>query len=259
MALYYQEHGDKNASMMILFLHGGGVSGWMWDKQIQYFTDYHCVVADLPEQGLSKHEPNFSILDSAEKLIDLIEEKAPGKQVVVIGFSLGAQIAIQMLSIKANLIDFAIINSALVRPSPYAKKIISPTIKWTFPLIKNKAFSKIQARMLYIEHDHFQRYYKESCQMKVETLIRIIEENLSFEIPERFNQAQTKILITVGEKEKAMMRKSAIDLVKSNPNCQGVILAKIGHGVSLAKPDFFNRMIEGWVNDGNIPEGKIID
>lgn len=259
MALYYQEYGDKNAPLMMLFLHGGGVSGWMWDKQIQYFTDYYCVVPDLPEQGLSIHEPNFSILDSAEKLIALIEEKANGKQIMVIGFSLGAQVAIQMVSIKPGFIDYTVINSALVRPFPLGKRLISPTVTCTFPLIQNKLFSKIQAKTLYIDKDHFERYYQESCQMKLETLVRILEENMSFEIPEYFNKAQGKILITVGEREKSMMKKSAIDLVKTNSNCKGVILSKVGHGVSLAKPDFFNQMIEGWINGSNIPEGKIIE
>jgi pimeloyl-ACP methyl ester carboxylesterase len=133
--------------MPLLFLHGGGVSGWMWDKHIRHFTHYHCVVPDLPEQGLSTDGTKFSIKSSAEKLIDLIEEIAKEKKVIVIGFSLGAQITIQMLSMSPDLIDYAIINSAL-------------------------------------------------------------------------------------------------DLVHSNSNCTGLIIPHIGHRVSLANPDYFNRMIE---------------
>lgn len=98
---------------------------------------------------------------------------------------------------------------------------------------------------------------KESSQMKVETLIRILEENMSFKLPENFQKARGKILVTVGEKEKAVMKKSAMDIVKSNPNCTGIILSNIGHGVPLANPTFFNRMIDAWIDEGNIPnEGK---
>lgn len=258
MALHYQEYGDKKASLM-LFLHGGGVSGWMWDKQVQYFTHYHCVVPDLPEQGLSTHKTNFSIKCSAEKLISLIEDKAKGKKVIVIGFSLGAQVTIQMLSMKPDLIDYAIINSALVRPLSFAKKWISPSVRLTFPLIKNKSFSKIQAKTLYVNKDYFEKYYQESCQMKSDTLVRILEENMSFEIPDDFDKAKGKILVTVGEREKAVMKKSAMDLVKSNPNCKGVIISNMGHGIPLAKPDFFNQMMEVWIDEGSIPkEGKVI-
>lgn len=258
MSLYYKEYGDKNAAFM-LFLHGGGVSGWMWEKQIQFFTHYHCVVPDLPAQGLSSSEHPFSIKESAEMLISLIEEKASGKEVVVIGFSLGAQVAVQMLSIKPQLIHYAIINSALVRPLSFTKKLISPSVKLSFPLIKNKYFSRLQAKTLYLDNDMFDKYYQESTQMKLETLIRILEENMSFEIPQGFEKAEGKILVTVGEKEKGLMIKSAKDLVKNNPNCTGVILANVGHGISLATPDFFNQMIDYWINEGILPDGEVIE
>ena len=75
MILYYQEYGNKKAPLM-LFLHGGGVSGWMWENQIQYFTHYHCIVPDLPGHGKSIHEEKFSIKLCAEQLLALIEEIA---------------------------------------------------------------------------------------------------------------------------------------------------------------------------------------
>ncbi|MDW7615966.1 alpha/beta hydrolase [Peribacillus simplex] len=78
MALHYQEYGDKSAIFTC-----GGVSSWIWE----YFTHYHCIVPDLPEHGLSNYEINFSIKGSAEEGIKLIEEKASGKKVILIGFS----------------------------------------------------------------------------------------------------------------------------------------------------------------------------
>lgn len=259
MSLHYQEYGNKSASLLI-FLHGGGVSNWMWDKQIQYFTQYHCIVPNLPEHGLDNNEIHFSIKGSAEEIIKLIEEKASGKKVILIGFSLGSQVIIQLLSIKPDIIDTAIINSAAVRPLSHAKKLIKPTLRLTFPFIKMRWFSRLQAKSLYIGKDYFERYYEESCQIKSDTLVRVLEENMSFKIPEDFRKATGKILVTVGEKEKAIMIKSAKDLVEANSNCSGVILPGVGHGVSLATPDFFNYLVEVWIDEGNLPkECKIID
>ncbi|GAB2541734.1 alpha/beta fold hydrolase [Gracilibacillus alcaliphilus] len=252
MGLTYQEYGDKNSPLM-LFIHGGGVSSWMWDKQIQYFSNYHCITIDLPEQGASKNTEKFSIHLSAEKVNEIIEKNAKGKEVIVVGFSLGAQVTIKMLSLNSNLVDYAIINSALVRPHSIIKKMIRPSIKLSFPLVKNKSFSKLQAKTLYISEEYFDKYYKESSQMKSDTLIRILEENMSFEIPENFSKAEGKILVTVGEKEKAVMKKSAKDLVSSNSNCTGIIMPKVGHGISLLDPDFFNQLIENWIQEGTLP------
>ncbi|MGE8002349.1 alpha/beta fold hydrolase [Lysinibacillus sp. NPDC093216] len=257
MVMHYKEYGDLHKPL-ILLIHGGGVGGWMWDKQVQYFSDYHCVVPELIDNE-ANNTSDFSIEDCAKKLLSLIEEKAKNKRVIVVGFSLGAQIAIQMVNLKPQLIDSAIINSALVTPSPVAKKWIRPLIKLTFPLIKNKSFAKLQAKTLYVDQDYFEQYYEDSSKIKLDTLIKILQENMSFAIPHDFSKAQCNILVTVGEKEKGNMKKSALHLVNSNPKCQGVVLSNIGHGVSLANPEFFNRFVEEWIKDGKLPEGEVIN
>lgn len=237
----------------MLFIHGGGVSGWMWDKQVQYFSDFHCIVPDL-----NSDIEEFSIKRSAEQLLKIIDKKAKDKKVIVIGFSLGAQVAMQMISMKPQLIDYAIINSALVKSIPFAKSLISPSVKLTFPLVRNRAFAKLQAKTLYIGKEYFEKYYEESSNLRLNTLIKILKENMTFEIPANFSEAQGKILVTVGAKEKAIMKKSAIDIVKMNPNCKGVILSNIGHGAPLADPELFNQIIEKWVREGSILDGEVI-
>jgi pimeloyl-ACP methyl ester carboxylesterase len=93
-------------------------------------------ITDLPHHGLSGRETSFTILNSAEALIRLIEKKAQGRDVIVIGFSLGAQILLQMISINPRLLTKAIVNSALVRPIPIPEKLLELSVKSTFPLIK---------------------------------------------------------------------------------------------------------------------------
>lgn len=257
LAIHYQEYGDRSADTLMLFLHGGGVSGWMWDRQVGAFARYHCAVPDLPGHGLSTEEPAFSIRSSAAELLQWIEDNAGGKKVVVTGFSLGAQVLVQMLSIRPALIDYAIINSALVRPISYAAKLIGPAARITFPLIKYRWFSRLQAKTLYLGDEYLERYYAESCRMQPETLITVLKENMSFSIPAGFNEAAGKILVTVGGQEKAVMKHSAEDLVAANPHCVGVIIPGVGHGVSLARPELFNGLVEAWMHDRDLPEGYI--
>lgn len=255
LELYYKEYGNKHGDLMV-FLHGGGVSGWMWDQQIPYFTDYHCVVIDLPGQGKSLGTEPFSIRTSAAKINELIQSIAHEKEVIVIGFSLGAQVLIQMLSLEPNLIDAAIVNSALVRPSgTFIKKMIRPSIKMTFPLVKIKSFSKIQAKTLYIDDAQFDTYFEESSRMNPDTLINILEENMSFEVPDSFQDAQGRILVTAGGKEKSIMKKSASDIVFRNINCTGIIIPHVGHGIPMADPTYFNHMVANWVKDDTLPNG----
>lgn len=256
MVLKYKEYGDENGPLLI-FLHGGGVSSWMWSKQIQYFNNYHCVTIDLPEQGNNTANHIFSIENSARSVIEITKKLYKGKTITVVGFSLGAQVLVEMLSLEPTLVDYSIINSALVVPMK-GEKLTGSMLKLFFPLIKNRKFSKLQAKTLYIRDEYFDQYYSESNDMSLETLIRILKENMTFQLPKSFNKAEGRILITVGEKEKRIMKKSAQILTRNNPNCTGVIIPNVGHGIPLSDSDLFNQIIETWLNNKSFPDECIM-
>ncbi|MCM3618372.1 alpha/beta hydrolase [Sutcliffiella horikoshii] len=244
--MYVQEYGSENPVLMV-FIHGGGVSGWMWDKQVEFFRlKYHCLVLDLPEHGQSRAGSTFTINSAAAEINRLIEEKGEGKQVVAVGFSLGAQVLISMLSLNPTLIDFAMINSALAKPIPFANVLLK-SMTLALPLVKIKAFSNIQAKSMYINAAYHETYYQESSQLSKDSFLRIMQENMAFSIPPGFADARASILVTVGEKERKVMRDSLNAIVASNPNCKALILPGIGHGFSLADPDLFNKTVETWL------------
>ena len=253
MAIHIQEYGDRDGDCLLVFLHGGGVSGWMWEKQVAAFAGYHCLVPDLPGHGLSREGQEFTIRSSAEELLSVIEERAKGRKIVVTGFSLGAQVLVQMLGLRPELIDYAIINSALVRPIPSASRLIGPAVRLSFPLIKYRWFEKLQAKALYLGEEYLEQYVEESRQMELKTLIRVLEENMSFRIPAGFSEAAGKILVTVGEREKSVMKQSARELVAANPRSRGVEIPRMGHGLSLAKPELFNKLVEAWIQGWELP------
>ncbi|WP_407901028.1 alpha/beta fold hydrolase [Halalkalibacterium halodurans] len=201
MNIHVKECGDLEAPLLV-FLHGGGGSGWMWRNQVDYFRHYHCIVPDLPHHGLSGRETSFTILNSAVALIRLIEKKAQGRDVIVIGFSLGAQILLQMISINPRLLTKAIVNSALVRPIPIPEKLLELSVKSTFPLIKNRWFSRLQAKTLYIGDDLFETYYRESCQMTRDSLMQILKENVSFRLPEKVHETLLEYSQPLGQRKK---------------------------------------------------------
>lgn len=254
--LHYREFGVENSTLMV-FIHGGGVSGWMWDKQIEYFSStFHCLVPDMPEHGKSNNGIHFTINETAGEINELITEKSKGKSVIVIGFSLGAQVLMAMLNQKPNLIDFAMMNSALVIPVPFANAL-TKSMMLAFPLVKSRTFSKIQAKSMYIDTDYQDIYYQESCQINKETFVRVMNENMSFKIPPNFKNSTSKILVTVGEKERKIMKDSMKEMMESHPHCKGLIIPKIGHGFPLANPELFNATLEEWMEETMTNEARL--
>ena len=105
----------------ICFLHGGGISGWMWGPQVEALQNtYHCLVPDMPEHGLSAAVRPFSIADTARRIAEVIRERAHGGRAHVIGLSEGAQVTVQLLGSAAEVVDHAIISNALLYPLPGA-------------------------------------------------------------------------------------------------------------------------------------------
>lgn len=165
------------------------------------------------------------------------------------GFSIGAQITLEILNLAPNLVNRALINSALVIPMKITNLFIAPSIRLTAPLIKNRAFSKIQAKQLYIDDLYFERYYQDSIKMKSSTLIAMLRENLSYRLPGTQIKTTTRVLVTVGEKERGVMRKSALKIAEYYSTSSLVVIPRVGHGFSFAQPEGFNQLVDDWLRE----------
>ena len=134
---------------MMIFLHGGGVSSWMWQEHMEIFKEtYECYTPDFIGHGTRANETSFSMRESAYEIISWIKEHAHGRTVILIGFSLGAQVAVDVLSREPDIADIAIINSALVLPLPWLYLMVRPILPLTYPLLKKDWFIQLQAEKM---------------------------------------------------------------------------------------------------------------
>ena len=254
--MYVKELGRKEAPTVV-FLHGGGVSGWMWQRQADYFKDYRLLIPDLPGHGNSREEPFTTMQETAAALIEILEEKAEGQKVHLIGFSLGAQLGVEILSQAPQLLQSAILLSPLVRPFGTGKGMMDAAIKMCYGLMKNRQFQKLQAKVLYIGEEYFEQYFEDVKNTSLEDLRSYMNANMSYKLPETFKDHQVRTLVLAGCKEKSVMRQSAADLVHSNRYCIGYEIPGVGHGVSLADPELFNRLVKAWLEEKALPEKLI--
>jgi pimeloyl-ACP methyl ester carboxylesterase len=131
MSLSFKEFGVRGHPT-IVFLHGGGIANWMWDKQVEQLkSDYHCLVPDLPEHGESMDIAPFSIRSASELVRELIVNQAHDQHAHVVGLSLGAQVALDMMHICPEVMDKTIVSGTLVRPMKAYRKYIGPMVVGT--------------------------------------------------------------------------------------------------------------------------------
>ena len=87
--------------------------------------------------------PFISIEENAARLISYIDVHFGGQILAIGGLSLGGQIAVEMLSQRSDICQYALIESALVKPMKLTSALIGPVFGMSYGLIKQKWFAKL--------------------------------------------------------------------------------------------------------------------
>jgi pimeloyl-ACP methyl ester carboxylesterase len=253
----------------ICFLHGGGISGWMWSPQVAALQDsYHCLIPDLPEHGLSAAIQPFTIADAARRVAELIRERAHGGHAHVIGLSEGAQITVQLLGSTPQVVDHAIISSALVHSSPGLRLLGPRALALIFTLFAapfQRSDFYVRFNMRYgnaLPEQYFREAREDTRRMTAESFTQMILENQRFRMPAGLEQVQVPALVIAGQHELAMMRQSARDLATTLPAGQGYLVAFSKHSAeehswNLHRPELFNAVTRAWLTDQPLPPGLL--
>lgn len=245
--MHIQEIGVKNAPT-IVFLHGGGMSGWVWKKQVEYFKDYHCLVPDLPGHGKS-NEPLISLKDCAQKVAELIEKNGHNK-VIVVGHSLGAKVAVELLNIKPDIINYAVIASALYRPTKMMLWLHKPWVyRLTVWLVKYKKILELQAKLIFKESSDQQNFIKDAQRLTATDLQKIYGMAYDLKLPSGLSSLKTSVLVIAGAKEPNAMRQSVRNLANAIPHAKGVLVRTVNHTFPWTEADLFNKIIRQWITD----------
>lgn len=242
--MLFKDFGDKSLPTIVL-LHGGGLSWWSLQNAVEALQpSYHVVTPVIDGHGEDGDETFISIEDSAKKLIAYIDNSYCGKVYAIGGLSIGAQIVTEILSVRENIAEYAIIESALVYPIKGVTTLTVPTFKLCYGLIQKKWFSKMQAKTLFVPDDLFDKYYEDSLKISKQSLINITISNGNYKLKSAIHITKSKVLIIVGEKELGIMKKSAKALHEAIPNSELQIIEKMGHGeISLVHATEYVKLL----------------
>lgn len=251
MPLSIKETGPANAPT-IVFLHGGGVSSWMWEPQIERLGDYHCLVPDLPEHGQSAGVKPFSILDTVARVNELIRRRAHGKRAHVVGLSLGGQITAALLAVAPEVVDHALLSGTLVRPVP-GVRLVNALVKLYKPFKDLDFMIRANMQPLGLPEKYFAQVKEDTRLMTADGLAHVFTENMRFSPPSGLSRANVPTLVMAGQKEYDVMRKSACDLVKMMPKAKAYLAPNVGHAWNIQNPELFNRTLRAWMTDQPLP------
>ena len=241
--MQYVEYGAHNSQTIIL-LHGGGLSWWNYREVAQLLADKYHVVLPALDGHADSDAPFNSIEDTAARIISHIDQHFGGKVLAVGGLSLGGQIAVEMLAQRPDICRFALLESALVKPTMLIHALIKPTFGMSYGLIKQKWFAKMQAAYLGIPQKLFDDYYRDTCKISKEDMIAFLQSNSAYSIKPALRDTQAKVHIVFGSKEQSSIRTSGKLLNRMIPDSTLESLPGYRHGdLSLNHPEQYAQML----------------
>lgn len=114
--MQFKTYVQKNKPVY-MYIHVECLSAFSFQEEIRELKkDYTLIVPVLDGHGSEAQKPFISIQQCAEELLTYLQEYYNGHIQVLSGFSLGAQIAVSMLSMKPDLCEYAMIESAMMQP-----------------------------------------------------------------------------------------------------------------------------------------------
>jgi pimeloyl-ACP methyl ester carboxylesterase len=256
MTLYTQEFGPANAPTVV-FLHGGGVGGWMWKPQIAQLKDeYHLLVPDLPEHGQSAEVKPMTLQNAAMQVAELIRTRAHGGRAHVVGLSLGAQTTIELLSQSPEMIDRAVASGPLMRPLP-GIGTTNLMAKSYWPFRNMKWLVKWNMKGLGVPDEYFEDFRRDTAALTIDGFVRMTLANGNNHVPPNLQAVTVPTLLLVGEKELKIMKESVRDLLAAMPSAQGYVVSGAIHNWSLQLPDLFTQTVRAWIAGETLPDALV--
>lgn len=233
------EVGQENQDVIVL-LHGGGLSWWQYQAQMDLLCEnYHVVLPIL--DGHAGSDADFtSIEDNAKQPLDYIDKTYGDSVFMIAGLSLGGQILLEMLALRKNICQYAIVESAAIIPDKLTAGLVAPLFSMSFPLIKKKWFAKVQFCYLGIRADLFEHYYGDTVKLSKQNLIAFTKASSLYQVKKNLKNSLARVRIIVGEKETKKMHASARYLHDLLPDSRLEIKAGLAHGqYAINQPDLY--------------------
>ncbi len=255
MSLYVNETGMPG-SPSIVFLHGVGTSGWMWEKQIAALADFHCLNVDLPGHGKSNQVAWVSLAATADHIAALIQSRAANGRAHVVGLSLGGYIALVLLERHADVVDRVVISGVTAAPWPN-RVLLKPQLWLLSRLLKRRWLMNIQAQALRLSPPMQAAFTENLLAMSMHTYRRIAEEVADFYVPPALQHVNNPTLFVAGGRESKIITDTVASIPKLMPNAQGRLAPGLGHGWNVEAPDLFNAMVRAWITGVPLPALKV--
>jgi pimeloyl-ACP methyl ester carboxylesterase len=251
--LFVRESGPPEAPAVV-FLHGGNMSGWSWEPVVERMKQYRCLVPDLPHFGKSFQQGPFEMDRAAGAVAELIRAHVGAGRAHVVGFSLGAQVGLQLLATEPKLVDRAVLSGTVINTMPWVRQtqFLLGTIS------RNGAYRRMlsryrNSRPAPIPAAKLDEYREDVRLITSGQLADVVVASAGFTLPRGLDKSDAPTLFLTGTRETPAVRRWAAALAQQMPNGIDRVATGMLHDWPLRDPDLFSRTADGWLSCNVLP------
>jgi len=234
---------EKDPSL--LFIHGAGGNGELWEEQAAFFKGKHSIfLLDLPGHGSSDPRGEDRI-GSYARWARLSSEKLFGKRpFVLVGHSMGGAIVLELaLKPPDGLKGIVMVGSgAKLAVTRAIFQMLSGNPEAFFETIGRFAFSSAAPVAL------VERFVRVAKQCPPPVIFNDFQACDHFDIRNRLPEIRIPTLVLCGEEDQLTPVKYSRYLHENIPTSRLIIIPNAGHMVMSEQPDTLNRTIESFLD-----------
>ncbi len=240
---------NPNKEPCIVLIHGYGVTGKMWEPQLESLNDFKVIVPDLRGHGKSRPCVEFAVIAAANDIIEILKKEACEKA-YLIGLSMGGYVAQEIGRLYPEKILGMIVSGATPVFMKYPKwETIS--LKYSGGMLKMfpwEYLKKYMSKYTSIDNKVRIKLYEMFSEMTKQEFITswngiatcLHEEDVDFKFPLSF---------ICGENDKSgTIKMHSGDWEKLYPYCVTHVIKNASHMVNMDNPDEFNKIMLDFIN-----------
>lgn len=242
MLSFTEHHAEE--PITIVYLHGAGITGWMWDAQVAELTEFHSLVVDFPGHGASHGIRWSSLEETADLVAEVIRERAHGGAAVVVGLSLGGDVGLRLLARHPELVRCAVLTGMVAKP-------VGGAILWVqrafAPLASKPFFHRAAAASLKLGAERTAEYLATVPPIRTEDYRTIVTEIFAGVSLDGLETVTVPTLALAGAREPRVARESTAIIADRMPGATARIEPGVGHTWNIEAPDRFAATVREWV------------
>jgi len=251
---------EKGKGQPVVFIHGFLGSSWLFETQIDYFSEkgYRAIAIDHLGHGKSDkpESEKYLLIDLANYLEEVLSKIIGDEKIVLVGHSMGGMIALIFATtpdLSKRLRGLVLMSTAPKLQNPGLDQYIKDIDAGTLRITEESAVRDILVNLCF--HRSYKKLHKKDI---IEELVQLSLQNkeyvgvktmhaivLHYNVEDKLKYINVPTLILTGDKDIFILPSESEEMHKMIPNSKLVKFSpKIGHMIQFEAKDEYHKALE---------------